>query len=108
MGAFGAHALKDVLTKRNAMDNWRTAVMYQLVQATALLGVSALVGAEANAGKATTTNAALAGHLMTAGTFMFSGSIYMLCLGIGPTRVLGPTTPVGGLFMIAGWVVLAF
>ena len=43
---------------------------------------------------------------MAVGTAMFSGSIYHLCLDIGPKRILGPTTPIGGSLMIAGWVMV--
>lgn len=49
----------------------------------------------------------LAGQLLSLGTILFSGSIYCLALNIGPPRaLLGPTTPVGGLFMIGGWIVV--
>lgn len=98
-GAFGAHALKDTLTQRGGVENWRTAVLYHLIHAAAALAVST--------SKANTSNTLLAGKLMTTGTVLFSGSIYMLSLGIGPKRLLGPTTPIGGLFMIAGWVLIA-
>ena len=99
-GAFGAHALKDTLIQRGGAENWRTAVLYQLVHAVAVLSLSN--------SKVNTSNAALSGKLMTVGTVLFSGSIYMLSLGIGPKRFLGPTTPIGGLCMIAGWVSIVF
>lgn len=98
-GAFGAHALSETLTKRGSLDNWRTAVMYQLFHATALLALS-------NTTTKYVKESTTAGKLMVAGTVMFSGSIYLLSLGIGPKRLLGPTTPIGGLLMIAGWVAL--
>ena len=41
----------------------------------------------------------------TAGTVLFSGSLYLLALG-GP-RWLGPVTPLGGLALLAGWLLLA-
>jgi len=80
-------------------------VLYQLVHATALVGMSAY--AQSSTSKTKTNNTALAGKLMMVGTVMFSGSIYLLSLEIGPKKLLGPTTPIGGLCMIAGWVVLA-
>jgi uncharacterized membrane protein YgdD (TMEM256/DUF423 family) len=101
-GAFGAHALRETLVERGSLENWRTAVLYQVFHATALLGLSALNNSEKDGGKSYST----AGNLMAFGTFCFSGSVYALCLGIGPKKLLGPTTPIGGLFMIAGWVVL--
>ena len=44
--------------------------------------------------------------MMAAGTAMFSGSIYLLTLDIGPKKLLGPITPVGGLLLIGGWVMV--
>lgn len=102
-GAFGAHALKDKLTNKGH-ENWKTAVLYQLVHATALVGISCFhqSATSKNAQKGTV----LAAKLMTVGTVLFSGSIYLLSLNIGPKKLLGPTTPIGGLCMIAGWIVL--
>ena len=48
----------------------------------------------------------LPGVLFLVGTILFSGSIYLLVLS--PQRWLGPITPIGGLFLIAGWVSLAY
>jgi uncharacterized membrane protein YgdD (TMEM256/DUF423 family) len=102
-GAFGAHALKSTLEKqKNGVENWKTAVMYQLVHATALLALAAL---SANSAKIS-TKCLKAGKLMTFGTVIFSGSIYGLTLNVGPKKILGPITPIGGLMMISGWVVL--
>mmetsp|Transcript_38945 Transcript_38945/g.47459 ORF Transcript_38945/g.47459 Transcript_38945/m.47459 type:complete len:137 (-) Transcript_38945:111-521(-) len=99
-GAFGAHALKQTLSQKpGAMDNWRTAVSYQLFNAVALLALS-------SSGKAPSSNSS--GKLIAVGTVLFSGSIYGLCLGVGPKAVLGPTTPLGGLLMIGGWVMIGF
>ena len=107
-GAFGAHALKSTLEKQpNGVANWKTAVMYQLVHATAILALSSLstgTGTSASEKLAATCNKS--GKLMTAGSVLFSGSIYCLTLNVGPKKIMGPTTPIGGLFMIAGWVVL--
>ncbi|HTE04824.1 MAG TPA: DUF423 domain-containing protein, partial [Planctomycetota bacterium] len=47
-----------------------------------------------------------AGPLFLGGVVLFSGSLYALALG-GPAAWLGPVTPIGGLALIAGWVVLA-
>eukprot|EP00035_Acanthoeca_spectabilis_P019861 m.429984 g.429984 ORF g.429984 m.429984 type:complete len:112 (-) comp17102_c0_seq1:116-451(-) len=91
LGAFGAHALKETLAARGTTDSWKTAVLYQLVHAVALLALP-----ENRAG--TTV------QLWTAGSILFSGSIYGLSLG-GP-RILGPVTPIGGLCFIGGWLLL--
>lgn len=113
-GAFGAHALKDTLAaKKGAEANWRTAVSYQLFHATALLALSALQASSSDQsikGKpvAASNDFSTAGKMMAVGTLMFSGSIYCLTLGIGPRKMLGPITPIGGLIMIGGWVATAF
>ena len=102
-GAFGAHALKDRLTNKGH-ENWKTAVVYQLLHATVLVGMSACN--QSATSKNARNGTVLAGKLMTVGTVLFSGSIYLLSLNIGPKKLLGPTTPIGGLCMIAGWIVL--
>ena len=91
LGAFGAHGLKGRLSDK-LLENWKTAVLYQLLHAVALLGVP--------------RKYKTAGQCMALGTVLFSGSIYCLCLEVGPKKVLGPTTPLGGLLMIAGWSLL--
>jgi len=50
-----------------------------------------------------------AGWAWGVGILLFSGSLYLLTLqdyvGI-PSAVLGPVTPIGGLFFIVGWICL--
>jgi len=113
LGALGAHALHDNLTRRGRLDNWRTATLYHLLHAVAVLGVSALCESKSSpqravGGKPHPAEERLvrAGQLMTVGTAMFSGSIYLLCFGYGPKMVLGPATPIGGLIMIGGCLML--
>lgn len=108
LGAFGAHALKDKLTQRNMLTSWNTAILYQLFHATAVLGISALCAASETGVNDANKSATLAraGKFMAVGNVLFSGSIYMLCIGVGPKYILGPTTPIGGLCMIGGWVLL--
>ena len=47
---------------------------------------------------------------MAVGTLLFSGSIYLLATraitGLEWGKVLGPVTPLGGLFLIIGWLLL--
>ena len=101
LGAFGAHYLKSRLTE-DGLKAWGTAVQYQLIHAAVML---AIVGLRAShASNPHRLDQAYA--LMGTGTVLFSGSIYALVLG-GP-RLLGPVTPLGGLFMMAGWAALAF
>lgn len=99
LGAFGAHGLKAALEAQGSTETWKTAVLYQLVHAVALL---ALAGwRDAHGG----TNGRVA-TLWVAGTLLFSGSLYWLALG-GP-RLLGPVTPLGGVAFLAGWALLAW
>lgn len=99
LGAFGAHALKPALEAHGTVETWKTAVLYQLVHAVALL---ALVGwRDAHAGPSGRVAA-----LWAAGVVLFSGSLYWLALG-GP-KFLGPITPLGGLAFLAGWALLAW
>lgn len=100
LGAFGAHALKDLLTERGMAANWQTAVKYQLVHAVALLALAGWARGGPDAGVWRWT-----GGLWVAGTILFSGSLYLLCT-VG-WKWLGPVTPLGGLCLLGGWVALA-
>eukprot|EP00536_Pseudo-nitzschia_multiseries_P006782 jgi/Psemu1/193871/e_gw1.148.41.1 len=116
MGAFGAHALKKVLENRGSAAMWQTATIYQLFHATAILSLatssSSASPREAGNidgnidGNGNGNRHLLAGKLMGIGNVLFSGSIYCLALGIGPKKILGPITPIGGLLMIGGWAVV--
>jgi uncharacterized membrane protein YgdD (TMEM256/DUF423 family) len=99
-GAFGAHALRDVLAARNATGAWETAVFYQLVHAVTVFAL-ALRGAAPSAAPAA-RHRRRAALCWIVGVLLFSGSLYFLALG-GP-RWLGPVTPVGGLALLAGWL----
>jgi uncharacterized membrane protein YgdD (TMEM256/DUF423 family) len=95
LGAFGAHALRDVLSPQQA-GWWETGVQYQMCHALALLLVAALP----------LRRAGLAAGCLGAGAVIFSATLYLMALG-GP-RWLGAVTPVGGALMIVGWGVLAW
>lgn len=87
-GAFGAHNASGP-----AADWLKTGAHYQLVHA-----VAALI-----AGRMDAKGPAI---LFVAGGALFAGSLYAMAL-LGPSRVLGPITPLGGLAMIVGWLWLA-
>lgn len=96
LGALGAHSLKSVL-EPSSLESYKVAVLYHLIHTLALL---ALVSTDY---KRVTAN------LWTAGILLFSGSIYALALDelLGTSlSFLGPITPVGGLFFVAGWLSL--
>ena len=107
LGAFGAHVLKSTLSRKpGAIENWRTAVSYQLLHAVALLSLSSLTAEKSRTLKNITPSFFKGGNLLAAGTLMFSGSIYLLCLDVGPKSILGPVTPVGGFLLIGGWLMI--
>lgn len=101
LGAFGAHALKQTLIERGMTTAWETGSRYHLVHTIAVLGVAAWLRSAADE-----TSRALpwAVRLWCFGTLLFSGSLYWLSVG-GP-RWLGPITPVGGIALIAGWLLV--
>ena len=101
LGAFGAHGLKATLAARDSLHVWETAVLYHLIHAVAVLGVS--LHSMPAAGCTAWLRRACA--CWGTGMLLFSGSLYWLALG-GP-RWLGPITPLGGLALILGWALVA-
>ncbi len=97
LGAFGAHALRASLSPGD-IEIFETAVRYQMYHAVALFGVAWL------ATKLVGPLTDWAGWLLVAGTVVFSGSLYLLVLT--GTRWLGAITPVGGLMLVAGWLLV--
>ena len=103
LGAFGAHALKKVLSV-DKLASFETGVKYQMYSALFLLIVGYILKFESPAEKWISI-------LMIAGTFIFSVSIYLLAfseVATIPSKILGPITPLGGLLMIISWAMLIF
>jgi uncharacterized membrane protein YgdD (TMEM256/DUF423 family) len=98
-GAFGAHGLRRIASPES-LETWRTAAHYQMLHGLGLLLIAAIWS------HVSPMSASWAAGLMLAGIVVFSGSLYALVLT--GTRVLGAITPVGGLLMIAAWIVLAW
>jgi uncharacterized membrane protein YgdD (TMEM256/DUF423 family) len=96
LGAVGAHALEEKLSA-TALEGWKTAALYHGLHAIALVAVGLFVERFERGG------AAAACFLL--GVLLFSGSLYAHALG-GP-RFLVYLTPVGGVLLIAGWLLLA-
>lgn len=101
IGAFGAHALQKLLTQHGRQETFETAVKYHFYHALALILTGIIISHKA--GEYKTLN--WSGYCFIAGVLIFSGSLYILCLS-GNTW-WGRVTPIGGLFFIAGWVLLA-
>ena len=98
IGAFGAHALRDLLESTGRTEVFETAVKYQFYHAMGLILLGLLMFNLKH------HLFVYSGYSFIIGTVIFSGSLYILSLS-GITR-FGMITPVGGLFMIAGWVFL--
>jgi uncharacterized membrane protein YgdD (TMEM256/DUF423 family) len=94
LGAFGAHALRDVL-EAPSRELWHTAVDYHVWHALALALAAGL-------GRGRSGRFALAAFAI--GIVLFSGSLYALALGA--PHWTGIITPFGGLAFIAGWIAL--
>jgi uncharacterized membrane protein YgdD (TMEM256/DUF423 family) len=98
-GAFGAHALRELLAPAQ-VQVFETAARYQMYHALALLAV---------AWASSRWPAAVlrfSGWMFVVGTVLFSGSLYLLVLtGI---RWFGAVTPLGGIAFLAGWLALAW
>lgn len=99
LGAFGAHALRGRLDARD-LDTFEIGVRYQMYHALALFVVAWATS------RWPTAPLAAPGWLFVAGILIFSGSLYTLVLT--GQRWLGAVTPLGGLCLIAGWVMLAW
>ena len=99
-GAFGAHVLKQSFTPDN-LQTFITGTNYQLIHGMALLVLVALTEK-----LSCDHRAAVTGWLFVVGIVLFSGSLYALSLtGV---KAFGMVAPLGGLSLIAGWIVFAF
>ena len=99
LGAFGAHGLRDTLSPED-LATFEMGARYQMYHALALLAVAwAYARWEAPLVQ-------VAGWLFVIGILIFSGSLYALVLT--GQRWLGAVTPLGGVALLAAWVVLAW
>ena len=109
LGAFGAHGLEgrlaglgyagDDLARRLA--NHETAVRYQMWHALAIVLVGLALVQRPTAWWHASTSAFLVGILL------FSGLLYVLVIAGPDWRWLGAVVPIGGLSLIAGWLLMA-
>jgi uncharacterized membrane protein YgdD (TMEM256/DUF423 family) len=91
LGAFGAHGLKELLTRNGTVSIWEKAVFYHFIH-TVMLFILARLSPR---------------HLgpwfsFLAGILIFSGSLYLLA--ITNLKWFGAITPIGGLSFLAGWL----
>ncbi|EAS20377.1 hypothetical protein BBFL7_01262 [Flavobacteria bacterium BBFL7] len=101
LGALGAHALESYLTS-DQLKSFETGVRYQMYHGLALILV-AIMPIISNKTKK------IAFYFFTIGVMLFSVSIYLLTTaslwGVN-FSFLGPITPIGGILLISGWILL--
>ena len=104
LGAFGAHALEK-LVDENRLRSFEVGVKYQMYQGLGMLVLASLFSFFSFSLK-------LIYRLQFIGIILFSLSLYGLVLtpliGINLKMLFGPLTPIGGLLMITGWIILLF
>ena len=83
-GAFGAHAAPG----QQEAEWFRTGGLYQLVHAVAVLAIMGVARGPAT--------------LLLLGSAVFALTLYAMALGA--PRWLGAVTPIGGAFLIGGWL----
>jgi len=102
LGAFGAHALKAVLTEQQLIS-FETGVRYQIYQALFLLFIG-------STNLLTDKIKKIVSVFLILGVLFFSGSIYLLSTqdltGVN-FKFLGPITPIGGFLIMISWLIVA-
>lgn len=101
LGAFGAHAFKKILSAEK-LASFETGVRYQMYHAIVLLVIGFALSF-------LTSTERWAAICLMVGVFLFSFSIYFLTFAEYwnlNLKFLGPITPLGGLFLILGWMLL--
>ncbi len=102
-GAFGAHALKKSFSE-DQLKSFETGVKYQMYHAIILI----VIGYNFNF---VTPLETYITYCFIIGTFLFSFSIYGLAISASKhkkLKILGPITPIGGLFLVVGWGMLLY
>ena len=97
LGAFGAHALKAQLPQ-DRLQVYETAVRYHFIHSLGLLAIGVLMRSM------DAEKLRWCAVILLAGIILFSGSLYLLTFGA--PRPIGVVTPVGGLLLIVGWVLV--
>lgn len=98
LGAFGAHALKEILSVEQ-LNSFETAVRYQMYHVIVLLIVNLFDGF-------TTKQKNTISILFFIAILLFSGSIYLIQLTQITAKSIWFITPLGGLFFILGWLLM--
>ena len=96
LAATGAHILPE--DGAGAQKLWATALQMHMFHTVALLGIAALIQ------PGSPRLLPWSGILMMLGILLFSGSLYLRAGGL--FSIPGLVTPLGGLLLMAGWLVL--
>ena len=102
-GAFGAHALKKLLSE-DQLKSFETGVKYQMYHAIVLLVIGFNFNLE-------TASEKYMVYSFMVGIILFSFSIYGLVISSAKNKkltFLGPITPLGGLLLVCGWCLLFY
>lgn len=101
LGAFGAHGLKSMLSE-SSLESYQTGVTYQMYHALVLLWLGSSV-------QLTATQKKWIYYCFIIGVVFFSFSIYLLATNDLTSlnfKSLAFITPLGGGFLISGWVLI--
>ena len=105
MGAFGAHALKSLVPVEK-VTLFETGVRYQFLHAIALILLSSFINQNSTI-LGNHKRLGWASNCFLLGILFFSGSLYLLTFqplcSFNYSRIVGPITPLGGLFLMLGW-----
>jgi uncharacterized membrane protein YgdD (TMEM256/DUF423 family) len=103
LGAFGAHGLEQSALRPELIEAYRTGSLYHLLHVPVLV----LCAVAAPLCRPSWWRAAV--FCFFGGIFLFSGSLYAMALAElagSYAGFLGPVTPIGGLLLLLGWLLL--
>ena len=102
LGAFGSHGLKNIVSNYS-VEIYNKAVYYQVIHSLGILVTAIILKDE--------KSLRILRILFLTGIVGVSGSLYMLTfadmLPHTLKQVVGPITPIGGVFFVASWVYFA-
>lgn len=98
LGAFGAHALKNLLTQNGRLETFDLAVRYHFYHTLALLLTGLLMD------KFQSSQLNYASLFFLLGIILFSGSLYTYALTNKTSFAM--ITPLGGVCFIVGWAMM--
>ena len=100
LGAFGAHALKEVLNAEQ-LESFKTGVFYQLIHVIVIFIVF-------SSSFFTQKQSKILGYIFLTAISLFSGSIYAIHLTSIPVKSIWWVAPLGGLLFMVGWAFMIY